>query len=116
MKTLILKFSYRLVKDPGLSKGLVTHISTMAQSQIAKKSFTAGIIVIGDEILKGRTTDTNSAFLTKKLYNLGVKVRKISVIPDDSEVISREVCVFIISVSQNHIYYISHAFFNLWLT
>ena len=34
--------------------------------------------VIGDEILKGHTYDTNSHFLCKELYALGVKVEKVS--------------------------------------
>jgi molybdopterin-biosynthesis enzyme MoeA-like protein len=42
----------------------------------------AGLIIIGDEILKGQVRDTNTYFLTQKLYDLGVKVEKISVVPD----------------------------------
>ena len=46
------------------------------------KTATAGIIIIGDEILKGQVQDTNTKFLTEQLYDLGVKVERISVIPD----------------------------------
>jgi FAD synthetase len=45
-------------------------------------SVNAGIIIIGDEILKGQVRDTNTYFLTSNLYNLGVKVEKVSVVPD----------------------------------
>jgi FAD synthetase len=52
-------------------------------------SVNAGIIIIGDEILKGQVRDTNTHFLTSKLYNLGVKVEKVSVVPDQVYSFSR---------------------------
>lgn len=55
---------------------------------------TAGIIIIGDEILKGYTQDTNSFYLCKKLRSLGVKVQRISVLPDDVETIATEIASF----------------------
>jgi len=56
-----------------------------------KMSKTAGIIVIGNEILSGKTRDENSPYLVRELRDLGVDVRKISVIPDDLELITFEV-------------------------
>ena len=35
------------------------------------------VSVIGDEILKGHVHDTNSHFLCKRLFSLGVKVTKV---------------------------------------
>ncbi|XP_067395312.1 FAD synthase [Emydura macquarii macquarii] len=55
---------------------------------------TAGIIIIGDEILKGLTQDTNSFFMCKKLRSLGVKVTRISMIPDDVDTIAMEISSF----------------------
>jgi len=55
---------------------------------------TAGIVVIGNEILSGKVQDVNAAYLVRELRLLGVDVRKISVIPDDIEVIAAEVAVF----------------------
>ncbi|XP_012721272.2 FAD synthase isoform X1 [Fundulus heteroclitus] len=54
---------------------------------------TAAILIIGDEILKGHTVDTNSTFLTQALRRLGVSVQRITVIPDVHEVIAKEVVV-----------------------
>ena len=57
-------------------------------------SKTAGIIVIGNEILSGKTRDENSLYLARELRDLGVDVRKVSVIPDELNLISDEVRVF----------------------
>jgi len=52
---------------------------------------TAGIVVIGNEILSGKVTDTNSGFLARELRKAGVDVRRIIVIPDDLDEIARTV-------------------------
>ena len=57
-------------------------------------SKTAGIIVIGNEILSAKTRDENSVYLARELRDLGVDVRKISVIPDELHLISNEVREF----------------------
>jgi len=54
----------------------------------------AGIIVIGNEILSGKTQDENALFLARELRSLGVNLQKIAVIPDDIGLISREVRLF----------------------
>jgi molybdenum cofactor synthesis domain-containing protein len=45
-------------------------------------SSTAGIILIGDELLSGKVTDENANFLIGELRELGVTVRRVIVIPD----------------------------------
>jgi molybdenum cofactor synthesis domain-containing protein len=54
----------------------------------------AGIIVIGNEILSGKTRDENSLYLVRELRDLGADVRKISVISDELDLISDEVRIF----------------------
>ena len=55
---------------------------------------TAGIIIIGDEILSGKVQDSNSFFLASELRKLGVSLMRISVIPDNTEVIGTEAVEF----------------------
>ncbi|RJQ15125.1 MAG: competence/damage-inducible protein A [Nitrospiraceae bacterium] len=59
-----------------------------------KTSKTAGIIIIGNEILSGKVRDINSYFLATELRSLGVDVRRISVIPDEIETIGEEAAGF----------------------
>ena len=49
--------------------------------------FTAGILIIGDEILSGRTQDTNANFIAKSLTSSGIKLEEIRVIQDDKKII-----------------------------
>jgi molybdenum cofactor synthesis domain-containing protein len=57
-------------------------------------SKSAGIVIIGNEVLSGKTQDTNSYFLCAELRHLGVEVQKISTIPDVIELIGHEVADF----------------------
>jgi len=52
-----------------------------------KTQFTAAILIIGNEILSGRTKDTNTSTLAIWLNSLGVKVEEVRVIPDIEETI-----------------------------
>ena len=55
---------------------------------------TAGIVVIGNEILSGKVSDTNSSFLARELRRMGVDLRRVCVIPDDLDDIARTVRQF----------------------
>lgn len=55
---------------------------------------TSGIIIIGNEILSGKVQDANSFYLAYQLRKLGIDVRRISVIPDDIDVIGNETLSF----------------------
>ena len=49
--------------------------------------FNAAILIIGNEILSGRTQDTNTSTLATWLNSLGVKVGEVRIIPDVEETI-----------------------------
>ena len=57
-------------------------------------NLSAGVIVIGDEILSGRTQDTNSNFIASELINVGIKLDEIKVIHDDEDIIIKSVLNF----------------------
>ena len=57
-------------------------------------SKTAGIVIIGNEVLSGKTQDINSHFFCTELRRLGVEVQKISTIQDEIELIGAEVATF----------------------
>lgn len=52
---------------------------------------TAGIIIIGDEILSGKTKDDNSFFMAQELWSRGIYLRRICVIPDSIEDIAKTI-------------------------
>src|SRR5215831_5370752 len=51
------------------------------------KIVTACVLIIGNEILSGRTQDANLAFLASGLNDVGIRLREARVIPDDHDVI-----------------------------
>jgi molybdenum cofactor synthesis domain-containing protein len=52
---------------------------------------TAGIVIIGDEILSGKFAEENAAFLIGELRALGVDLRRITYVPDDVDDIAQTV-------------------------
>ena len=55
---------------------------------------TAGIIIIGDEILSGRTKDSNINWIASQLDSLGVRLKEARIIPDDSDNIIETIQTF----------------------
>ncbi|WRT69558.1 uncharacterized protein IL334_006546 [Kwoniella shivajii] len=45
----------------------------------------AGCLIIGDEVLNGKTKDTNSNFFAQFCFDLGIELKRIEVIADDEE-------------------------------
>ncbi|MBX7198040.1 MAG: competence/damage-inducible protein A [Rhodospirillaceae bacterium] len=56
-------------------------------SETSSPAPTACILVIGDEILSGRTQDTNIKYMATRLGQLGIKLREARVVPDQPEAI-----------------------------
>ena len=51
------------------------------------KEFTSAILIIGNEILSGRTVDKNTSFIAKWLGDLGISVEEVKIIPDKENII-----------------------------
>ena len=52
---------------------------------------TAGILVIGEEILSAKVEEENARYLVRELRELGVAVRRIDIIPDEIDEIAEAV-------------------------
>jgi molybdenum cofactor synthesis domain-containing protein len=53
------------------------------------KIVTAAVLIIGDEILSGRTKDKNMVYLAEQFLELGVQLREVRIIPDiEDEIVS----------------------------
>ena len=55
---------------------------------------TAGIIIIGDEILSGRTKDTNINWIANELSNIGIRLIEARIISDDVNTIVETINLF----------------------
>src|ERR1035438_2929240 len=54
-----------------------------AQGEVMTEIVTAGILVIGDEILSGRTKDKNIGFIAEYLTNIGIDLKEVRVVADE---------------------------------
>ena len=59
----------------------------MSEPDPAAAMVTACVLIIGNEILSGRTQDENLAFLARGLNEAGIRLREARVIPDEAAVI-----------------------------
>lgn len=48
---------------------------------------TAGLLVIGDEILSGRTKDKNIGYIAEYLTNIGIDLKEVRVVADEADAI-----------------------------
>jgi molybdenum cofactor synthesis domain-containing protein len=49
---------------------------------MSERTVTAALVIIGNEILSGRTQDANLAFLAQELNGIGIQLREARVVPD----------------------------------
>ena len=54
---------------------------------MTEKPVTAALVVIGNEVLSGRTQDTNTQFLGSELKAIGIRLVEVRTIPDDEDMI-----------------------------
>ena len=52
-----------------------------------KQTYTAALIIIGNEILSGRTQDKNTSWMAEKLVERGIEMREVRIIPDIPDMI-----------------------------
>lgn len=52
---------------------------------MAKDIYIAALIIIGDEILSGRTHDKNTPWIAEQLNELGIRLAEVRVVPDDRD-------------------------------
>jgi len=55
---------------------------------LGERIVTAALLVIGDEILSGRTKDRNIGTLAEHLTSIGIRLKEVRVVPDDES----EIC------------------------
>src|ERR1700744_966913 len=58
-------------------------IGARRRGEVMSDIVTAGILVIGDEILSGRTKDKNIGFIAEYLTNIGIDLKEVRVVPDE---------------------------------
>src|SRR5438552_15578964 len=63
----------------------------MSEAGPGPEVVSACVLIIGNEILSGRTQDANLSFLAQGLNEAGVRLREARVIPDDAQTIIRTV-------------------------
>jgi molybdenum cofactor synthesis domain-containing protein len=59
--------------------------SDATETSTSPEIVTAGFIIIGDEILSGRTKDANLGFIADELVEAGIRLKEVRVISDDED-------------------------------
>lgn len=83
----------RVYESPVESLGVVDNlpVSSASRYDTAMSVPTAAILVIGDEILSGKTEDANARLLISELRDLGVSLRRIHIVPDTVDEVAQAI-------------------------
>jgi molybdenum cofactor synthesis domain-containing protein len=57
----------------------------MSETPAQAETVTAALLVIGDEILSGRTKDKNIGTIADHLTSIGIRLKEVRVVPDEEE-------------------------------
>ena len=63
----------------------------MAQSTQSEDIVTAAVLVIGDEILSGRTKDKNIGYIADHCTAIGIRLKEVRIVPDEVDEIAAAV-------------------------
>lgn len=72
----------------------------MGTSDGNEETITAALVVIGEEILSGRTQDANIAYIAAHLGKIGIALREVRVVPD----LEREIMSAVNALRPNYTY------------
>lgn len=106
MKSILSHIRRYSIHQSNLKEFLASNLVKSQTSQVIRQmrmntTTTVGIIVIGDEIVKGQVQDCNSFYLCGRFHQLGAVVKKVVVIPDDINAIGE--CVREFSKTFTHV-------------
>ncbi len=57
----------------------------------AGRIYTAALVIIGNEVLSGRTQDANTAYLATRLNDLGIRLIEVRIVRDEFDAIAKAV-------------------------
>lgn len=61
---------------------MIDKIATFEEREMTEKIYTAAVLIIGNEILSGRTLDKNTQYIAEKLNEHGVRLMEVRIVPD----------------------------------
>jgi molybdenum cofactor synthesis domain-containing protein len=63
---------------------MADRMANIDMAKIDSGIVTAAVLVIGDEILSGRTKDKNIGYIAEYLTNIGIDLKEVRVVPDEA--------------------------------